>query len=396
MIKRFLRSRGLRRFLKMRVAVASLIVICFYLLIGVSVSLFGLLSEDDVIRRVGMLNEPGFGIQELPEKRLEYAEQKVSRVRQSLYRENPQAALDEISYGVLDVADLPLESIRAHVERADKIYDKFTGVGNLNENPQYIGTLEEYEAIVEELYPPPTGSEAWLRKLEMLLGTDQQGRSIFYRAVYAIKVALKIATITALIGVGIGSLLGLMAAFLGGWVDHIITWLFTTFSSIPSIVLLVVIAYAFMEADLGYERIDELIPVYLALGATFWIGPCRLMRGETFKLKEQEFVQAATAIGFGRMRIMLRHVLPNAAHLVLINFSLLFVAAIKTEVILTYLNLGVKNQPSWGVMISQSSDEVVNGFFWQIGAATVFMFVLVLAFNILSDALQDVFDPKHS
>jgi len=203
---------------------------------------------------------------------------------------------------------------------------------------------------------------------------------------------MQVGFITALIAVFVGSLLGTAAAYFGGWVDHLVTWLFTTFSSIPYLVLLVLLAYVFS----GWPMFNQsLVPLYVAFSATFWIGPCRVIRGETMKLKELEYIQAAQAVGFGRIYIMIRHILPNAAHLMLINFSLLFVAAIKSEVILTFLGLGVKDQPSWGVMIAHSKSEVLNGFFWQIGTATVFMFVLVLAFNILSDALQDVFDPKH-
>ncbi|MEM7166155.1 MAG: ABC transporter permease subunit [Planctomycetota bacterium] len=138
------------------------------------------------------------------------------------------------------------------------------------------------------------------------------------------------------------------------------------------------------------------MPVYTAFCLTFWIGPCRVMRGETLKIKELEYVQAATSIGFGRMYIMMKHVIPNAAHLLFVNFSLVFVGAIKFEVILSFLNLGVKKGPSWGVMINHARPEVNNGFFWQIGTATFLMFGLVLAFNILTDALQDAFDPKHA
>ena len=115
------------------------------------------------------------------------------------------------------------------------------------------------------------------------------------------------------------------------------------------------------------------------------------------KLKELEYVQAARTAGFGSMRVLFRHVLPNTSHLMLINFSLLLIGAIKSEVILSFLGLGVKSQPSWGIMIRDAGNngDVMTGFFWQIGTATVFMFFLVLAFNILSDALQDAFDPKH-
>ena len=207
----------------------------------------------------------------------------------------------------------------------------------------------------------------------------------------SIEVAIKIGLVVAFFSVLIGSLLGTAAGFYGGWVDHAVTWAFTTFSSIPTLVLLVLLAYMFT----GSTFEGTLIPMYIAFSATYWIGPCRVIRGETLKLRELEYVQAATALGYSRPYIVVRHILPNASHLMLINFSLLFIAAIKGEVILTYLGLGIKNGTSWGIMIEQSRPEVINGFFWQIGTATVLMFGLVLAFNILSDALQDAFDPKH-
>jgi len=135
--------------------------------------------------------------------------------------------------------------------------------------------------------------------------------------------------------------------------------------------------------------------VYAAFCLTFWIGPCRVIRGEALRIKELDYVQAATALGQSRFKILVKHVIPNTWHLIFVNFSLLFIGAIKSEVILSFLGLGVKNQPSWGIMINQSKEEVVNEFFWQIGAATVVMFFLVLAFNIFTDALQDAVDPKH-
>ena len=134
-----------------------------------------------------------------------------------------------------------------------------------------------------------------------------------------------------------------MAGYFGGWVDHLIVWIYTTFSSIPSLVLLVVIAYAFTDSEIQIPFTegsggkgpdgevllkDTLIPVYIAFCATFWIGTCRVIRGETMKLRQLEYVQAARTSGFGSLYILIRHVLPNTAHLMLINFSLLLIGAI--------------------------------------------------------------------
>ncbi len=251
--------------------------------------------------------------------------------------------------------------------------------------------LDDLDPLILEILPMPTGVEGVLYRLRLLLGTDRQGRSIFIRAVYSAKVAIQVGVIVSVFAVGFGSLLGAAAGYFGGWVDHAVIWLYSTFSSIPDLVLLIVLAFLFRGSDI--ER--TLIPLYVAFAMTYWIGPCRVTRGEALKLKQLDFVQAANALGAGNARILVRHILPNTAHLVFINLSLLFIAAIKGEVVLTYLGLGLKEGASWGIMVDQSQPEVVSGFFWQIGAATFFMFVLVLAFNVLTDALQDAFDPKH-
>jgi peptide/nickel transport system permease protein len=255
--------------------------------------------------------------------------------------------------------------------------------------------LPEAESFVDELMPKPDGFAGVVYKTRLLLGTDRQGRSILMRSLYSGKVAVQVGVIVGLTAVVVGSLLGAAAAFFGGWVDHAVNWLYSTFSSIPQLVLLAVLSFAFLSEELAPYR--GLPSLFIAFAITYWIGPCRVIRGETLKIRELEYVQAATAIGFGRFYILVRHILPNTLHLMFINFSLLFVGAIKGEVILTFLGLGLPlgEGASWGIMISQSKAEVVQGFFWQIGAASFFMFVLVLAFNILSDALQDAFDPKH-
>ena len=253
------------------------------------------------------------------------------------------------------------------------------------------GTLDELEPILDTLYPLPTGVGGVIYKIRMMLGTDQQGRSIMLRAMYSAKVAIQVGVVVSVVAVLFGSLIGAAAGFFGGFIDHAVIWLYSTFSSIPYLVLLVVLAFMFT----GSMFEGTLVPLYVAFSLTFWIGPCRVTRGEALKLRSLDYVQAAQALGASNWRILTRHIIPNTSHLIFINMSLLFIGAIKGEVVLTFLGLGLKNGASWGIMINQSKSEVVSGFFWQIGAATFFMFVLVLAFNVLTDALQDAFDPKH-
>jgi len=392
-IRRLLNSREVRKLRRDNGALIALAVITCYLLVALLV----MFSDDfrsDCNRVVGPNGAPGFFLQESRERRFEIARTNMLKpVRRALGNDDPQSALADVKLGRWRVADQSIDELHAVVDDALAMQRVLNESENLDEAPELEPQLVAFEQKTKELIKPLSGWDRFLQNAALLLGTDAQGRSIFFRGIYSIKVALQIGVITAVVSVAIGAVLGAAAGFWGGWVDNVVVWLYTTGSSIPNLVLLVVIAYAFTESDAK----DTLLPVYIAFCATFWIGPCRVIRGETLKLKEQEYIQAARTAGFGSWRILLRHILPNTSHLMLINFSLLLIGAIKSEVILSFLGLGVKSQPSWGVMIRDAGNngDVMTGFFWQIGTATALMFVLVLAFNILSDALQDAFDPKH-
>jgi len=391
LIKRFMGGRGMRKFMRSRMAVISLSVALLYMGIAPRVGGAGLISLDDTLRRVGPNSVPGFFLEEEPERRLEVAEFYLDRVAKALKRSNPAEALADIDLGGLRVASTDAAALKKQIDPAFAILDELAENDELNGDPKLLPAIEKLEVAARTLYAEPPGLAGLGHGFVMFLGTDRQGRSISLRAFYSIKVAVQVGFITALIAVFLGTLLGAAAAFYGSWVDHIVIWLYSTFSGIPYLVLLTVLVYMFA----GTIFDGTLIPLYCAFSMTFWIGPCRVIRGEVLKLKELEYVQAARAAGFSRLYILVKHVVPNTVHLMFIYFSLLFIAAIKSEVILSFLGLGVKKGPSWGIMISQSRQEVINGFFWQIGTATFLMFGLVLAFNILTDALQDAFDPKH-
>jgi len=387
---KFLSGRGMRKLRRDRMALVALAVIGVYLLLALSVGV-GLLDKGDVFDRAGPDTVPGaWGVQD-GEKRLTDAEFYIEQVQRAARASNAEDSLAELRFGGLRAAPGTPAEVQAQVDDAWLAFDAVAAYEELDEDPEVASLLTTLEQKVEGLYAAPTGFAGAIHSLRLSLGTDRQGRSILFRALYSTKVAVQIGIVSALISVLIGTLLGAAAGYFGGWVDHMVVWLYSTFSSIPWIVLLMVLASMFRGGPFD----GTLIPVYAAFCMSFWISPCRVIRGEVMKLRELEYVQAASAIGFGRIRILLKHIIPNTAHLMFINFSLLFIGAIKAEVILSFLGLGVKNEPSWGVMINQAKAEVLNGFFWQIGAATFFMLVLVLAFNILSDALQDAFDPKH-
>jgi ABC-type dipeptide/oligopeptide/nickel transport system permease subunit len=220
---------------------------------------------------------------------------------------------------------------------------------------------------------------------EHFFGTDIFGRDVLQKVIRGTRVAMSVGLAASLIAIPIGVILGALAGYFGGWIDDVITWLYTTFSSIPNIMLLISITMILGKG---------LFAVYVALGATSWVTLCRLIRGEVMKHKEREYVQAAEAIGGGHMRKLFRHILPNVTHIIIINTSLQFQVAIKSEVILSYLGLGVQGEPSWGTMIDDAKLELSRGVWWQLAGATLAMFIIVLAFNILGDALRDSLDPK--
>lgn len=388
---RWLETRSARKFLKNRLTRIALGIISLYVL--TTLALFGgAVTLEETEARITAGNIPGFWGHYPVEQRFADSEMYLDAVKRALNRNDVPAALSEIRYGHLHIERTNEDNVRELFNQANRLFDELAVVENLGESPEHTAGVEEIEQIISDMFAPLSTTESISRDLRLSLGTDRQGRSIFLRGVYSIKVALLVGIVTATIGVLIGSLMGAAAGWFGGWTDNVIIWIYTTFQSIPNMVLLVLLAYLFT----GSRFEGTLLPLYVSFGATYWIGPCRVIRGETLKLKELEYIQAAQTMGFSRFYILLRHILPNASHLMLINFSLLFIGAVKSEVILSFLGLGVKEGPSWGIMISQASSEVINGFFWQIGTATALMFGLVLAFNIVSDSLQDAFDPKHA
>jgi ABC-type dipeptide/oligopeptide/nickel transport system permease subunit len=229
------------------------------------------------------------------------------------------------------------------------------------------------------------GASNMAPNVEHWLGTDIFGRDVLSKVLRGTQIAMSVGLVTSLIAIPIGVVLGALAGYFGGWVDDLITWLYTTFSSIPNIMLLISITMILGKG---------IFAVYIALGATSWVTLCRLIRGEVMKHKEREYVQAAGAIGGGHFRKLFLHILPNVTHIVIINTSLQFQFAIKSEVILSYLGLGVQGEPSWGTMIDDAKLELSRGVWWQLAGATTAMFLVVLAFNLLGDALRDSLDPK--
>lgn len=226
-------------------------------------------------------------------------------------------------------------------------------------------------------YLPP-GPGHWM-------GTDALGRDVAQRLVQGARVAFQVGLVTSMIAIPIGLILGLLAGYFRGWVDDVVVWLYSTFASIPGLLFILAISLVVGKGLLG---------VYLGIGLTTWVGVCRLVRAETLKHRERPYVQAAKVLGYGPLRILFRHVLPNVFHVVIVAFTLRFPASIGTEVFMSFLGLGVQGEPSWGVMINQARARLWQGVWWEMTFVTLAVFVLVLAMNLLGDALRDALDPR--
>ena len=239
-----------------------------------------------------------------------------------------------------------------------------------------------------------------------ILGTDKVGEDVFYQSLKSIRTGLVIGTLTTLVMLPAAVLLGIMAGYFRGWVDDLIQYLYTTLSSVPG-VLLIAAAVLMMQIYMSNnqdefnsltERADmRLLFLCLILGVTSWTGLCRLLRGEALKLRQLEYVQAAQAFGVSHFTVLLRHVLPNVMHIVLIVVVLDFSGLVLAEAVLSYINIGVDpNTNSWGNMINSARLELAREpvVWWSLFAAFIFMFALVLAANLLSDVVRDAFDPR--
>jgi len=239
-----------------------------------------------------------------------------------------------------------------------------------------------------------------------LFGTDKVGQDVFYLSLKSIRTGMVIGVLTTLVSLPFAVGFGIAAGYFGRQVDDGIQYLYTTLNTIPGVLLIaasVLTLQAYIDRNAAAfagttERADvRLFMLCLILGGTGWIGLCRLLRGETLKLREMDYVQAAVAIGAGHGRILFRHILPNVMHLVLIAAVLDFSGLVLAEAVLSYVGVGVDpTMISWGNMINGARMEMAREpmVWWSLASALIFMFGLVLPANLFADAVRDAFDPR--
>jgi peptide/nickel transport system permease protein len=230
-----------------------------------------------------------------------------------------------------------------------------------------------------------TADEA--RAATLALGADKWGRDVLNKTVKGAEVSLFVGLAAAVLATLLGTVFGAQAGYYGGRIDDFYNWLYSVFTSIPYLLLVLAIAAVVNQKGVA--------TVILILGLTGWTGIFRLVRAEYMKHKVREYVLAADAIGASAARRMFVHILPNVSHVILVQLSLHVVLFIKSEVILTFLGFGVGvDTVSWGSMLAEAGSELLLGKWWQITAATVAMALLVTAFSLFTDAMRDALDPR--
>jgi peptide/nickel transport system permease protein len=220
---------------------------------------------------------------------------------------------------------------------------------------------------------------------EHVLGTDLIGRDVLYLSLKGARVALLIGGLTSLLAIPLALLFGIPAGYFGGRLDDVVFFVMSTLASMPGLLLLIALIMVLGKSTLA---------ICFALAVTGWVGFCRVVRGETLKLRELEYVSAARALGVSEFRILVRHILPNLMHLVIITFVLMFSGLVLSEAILSWLGIGVNG--SWGQMIDQARNELSRDpvVWWNVSAAGAALFGLILSVNFVGDALRDTLDPR--
>lgn len=334
--------RAFRQLFQRRLVRASFVVLCLYTLVALadSVGYHPFLRDDRGVRRT--------------------------------HPETGAALLDENGLSLLDVVCAPLRNAR------EKTYSAPLATHQLNQESvtQPDGTLARVNPAL--VFPR-----------RHLLGTDKVGLDVLYLALKGIRTGLIIGLGTTLLVLPFALCFGILAGYCGGWIDDIIQFIYTAISSIPFVLLIV----AFMSL---FDQ-PGLLQLCFIMGIASWTGLCRVLRGETLRLREMEYVQAARATGVPPIRIMATHIAPNVMHLVLITAVISFSGRVLAEAVLTYLGIGVgPDTISWGTMINDALGELSREpvVWWKFGAAVLLMLGLVLPANLFGDALRDALDPR--
>lgn len=354
---------AMRRLKADRIAMASLfVVLCYFLVLILSVT--GVIASD-WNKEVAVSYAPPSFIG--ADKSDNQSEQKTEVIE--ALPENPVDPLKDV-----------IHELNAEIAKEQK-----TG------SPvDYYGVVDpladDMQAIDQQLDGHLLDQQVELKQT-LPFGADKWGQDVLLKTIKGAETSILVGLLSALLAVVIGTFLGAIAGYFGGWVDDVLNWFYNIFTSIPYLLLVLAIAAVLQQKGI--------LSIVLILALTGWTGVFRLIRAEYMKHKSREYVLAAKAIGVSHLRRMFIHIFPNVSHIALVQISILVVAFIKSEVILSFLGFGVPvGVVSWGSMLNEAQSELILGKWWQLAAASIAMAVLVTAFSMFTDALRDALDPK--
>lgn len=350
---------AMRRLRADKIAMASLIVVLFYLIVLI-LSLTGVIASD--------WNK---------EVAVSYAPPTFIGADKTTEALKSTAAVDE------ELPENPVDPLKdvIHQLKAEIKQEKSSGSAI-----DYYGVVDpladDMKAIDQQLGGHLLDQQSEL-KSTLIFGADKWGQDVLKKTIKGAETSIIVGLVSALLAVTLGTLLGAISGYFGGWVDDILNWFYNIFTSIPYLLLVLAIAAVLQQKGI--------LSIVLILGLTGWTGVYRLIRAEYMKHTAREYVLAAKAIGVGHFRRMFIHIFPNVSHIALVQMSILVVSFIKSEVILSFLGFGVPvGVVSWGSMLNEAQSELLLGKWWQLVA----MAVLVTAFSMFTDALRDALDPK--
>ena len=414
-------KRPLQQIGRSNIGMVSLVVLLFFVLVGLLDSVHFKPADDKKNEIVSLLDYWAAPLREHGEKTYSapFAATLYSKEMMALADGSMQWGYPRLKFGGRHLDDPETEKIPDILRKA--LYGLAQGASlvvfflvllwgvQVEQNKRFMcSSTEKIVWAVVLIIVSFSYASIYLSGYYHIFGTDKVGEDVFYQAVKSIRTGLVIGTLTTLIMLPMAIIFGILAGFFRGWVDDIIQYIYTTLNSIPGVlliaasILMVQVYMANHEADFTSVIIRSdmrLLFLCMILGVTSWTGLCRLLRAETLKLREMEYVQAASALGVKQGIILVRHILPNVMHIVLISVVLDFSSLVLAEAVLSYINIGVDpTSYSWGNMINGARLEMAREpvVWWSLSAAFVFMFALVLAANLFADVVQDAFDPRRS
>jgi peptide/nickel transport system permease protein len=414
-------KRPLQQIARSKVGMVSLTVLIVFVLVGLLDSIHFKPSGGRGNEIISVLDYWATPLREHGEKTYSapFAAYLYSKEMMTLPDGTEQWGYPRLQFGGAHLADPETELVRDVLKKA--FYGWIQGASLVVFFLVLLGSLLRREPH-KRLIVSPTAKAVWavvflivsinymlvyLSAYYHVFGTDKVGEDVFYQAIKSIRTGLVIGTLTTLVMLPMALVFGILAGFFRGWVDDVIQYVYTTLNSIPSVLLIaasILMVQVYMAAHEEaftsvIVRADmRLLFLCLILGVTSWTGLCRLLRAETLKLREMEYVQAAQALGVRRRVILVRHILPNVMHIVLISVVLDFSSLVLAEAVLSYINIGVDPTTySWGNMINGARLEMAREpvVWWSLTASFVFMFALVLAANLFADTVRDAFDPRR-